>query len=730
MFFRSILLLSVLILPGNLHAQSQLPIGTWRLHLSYNNIHAVEISPRKIFSASESGILVYDRQDESLMTYNKINGLSSSGVTCLAYDQSNGQLMVGYDGGELDIIDASSVTNFHRLREADVTTTRRINHISIRENVAYLSTAYGVVLFDLVTRNIRETWRDLGPAGEALPVYESAFLHDSIYLATAGGVLSGHAGDNLLDFANWNRSAESGLSGAVRSVVSFNDRVYAASDAGLYTTSNGNWVKEDFLDTLLVQSLTASDEYLLMIADSTLWLLNKSGQLSKIDDAIVQFPLVAKQDDTGNLWIGDQRAGLVSNIGGSFSSLRPNGPSRTEVRKMTYHNGKLFVLAGARSAAGRPILLSNQVNIFDGGVWSNVSYPVSDITDISFNGPDAYVSSFGSGLLISSASGNTIQDERNSPLSNSAGDAAYITAIAASADGLWVANYGGDEPLHLLNSDGIWESHSFGYSNEQNPTEISLDGGSNVWITLAPASGGGLLAFDWKQNSAYYKSNVAGSGALPDKNVNCITTDLNGYVWVGTDAGVAYFLSPADDAIKPIFDNRFLLRDEKVTAIEIDAGNRKWIGTDDGVWLFDADAQVMLQNFTIDNSPLLSNLIQDIEIDASTGEVFFATNRGIVSYRSDATTPEKKFNNAKIFPNPVSPGYSGTVGISGLTEHASVRITDISGKLVWQTRANGGTATWNVRDHHGRRASTGIYLVFATSDDGAESMVGKIAVVE
>jgi hypothetical protein len=719
-----------MILPGRLHGQSQIPIDTWRLHLSYNNIGVIEVSPRNIFAASESGVLVYDREDQSVKTYNKLSGLSSSGITCLAYDKSNGQLLVGYDGGELDIIDVSTVSNFHRLRDAEVTTVRRINHISIRENVAYLSTAYGVVLFDLVTREIRETWRDLGPAGEGLPVYGTAFLHDSIYLATAEGVLAGYPGDNLLDFDKWQRSTDKGLSGAARSVITFNDRVYAAGPTGVYSDVDGSWLKEEFLDTLAVQSLTASEEHLLMIADSTLWLLNISGQLSKFSDTILQVPLVARQDDAGAFWIGDHRAGLLSNIGGTFSSILPNGPSATAVHKMIYHEGKLFVIAGARSSAGEPVALSEQVSIFENGAWHDVRYPLPNITDISFSGTDTYISSFGSGLLISNASGNTIYDESNSPLKNSTGDGAYISALSPRDGGLWIANYGGSEPLHFLNKDGTWESYSFRFFNEQNPSDISVDGRGNIWIPLAPATGGGLLAFELAQNRPHYKSNVAGSGALPNKNVNCITTDLDGYSWIGTDAGVAYFLSPGEDAIKPIYDNRFLLRDEKITAIEIDPGNRKWIGTGNGVWLFDADVQMMLHNFTTDNSPLLSDLIYDIEIDPSSGEVFIATDKGIVSYRGDATTAERTFDNAKIFPNPVSPGFGGTVSISGLTEQASVRITDISGKLVWRTEANGGTATWNVRDHRGRRASTGVYLVFAISEDGTESMVGKIAVIE
>ncbi|HEY9008497.1 MAG TPA: T9SS type A sorting domain-containing protein, partial [Ohtaekwangia sp.] len=206
--------------------------------------------------------------------------------------------------------------------------------------------------------------------------------------------------------------------------------------------------------------------------------------------------------------------------------------------------------------------------------------------------------------------------------------------------------------------------------------------------------------------------------------------DRDGLVWVGTDIGVAYFFDPSSDAVKPIYDSRFLLRDDKVTAIAIDGGNRKWMGTERGVWLFNATGEALVYNFTTDNSPLLSNVIKDIEIDEQTGEVFFATDKGIVSFRSDATASTGSFETVKIFPNPVTSTFSGSVGIKGLATDAVVKITDISGKLIWQTQANGGTATWNVQDYNGRRAATGIYLVFAATADGAESVVGKIAVVE
>ena len=154
------------------------------------------------------------------------------------------------------------------------------------------------------------------------------------------------------------------------------------------------------------------------------------------------------------------------------------------------------------------------------------------------------------------------------------------------------------------------------------------------------------------------------------------------------------------------------------------------MGTERGVWLFSPSGEALIHNFTTDNSPLLSNVILDIEVNHESGEVFFATDRGLVSFRSDATESDFQFQGIKIFPNPVTPEFNGTVGISGLATDAIVKITDISGKLVWQSQANGGTASWNVRDLHGKRPSTGMYLVFSATEDGSESVVGKIAIVE
>ena len=169
---------------------------------------------------------------------------------------------------------------------------------------------------------------------------------------------------------------------------------------------------------------------------------------------------------------------------------------------------------------------------------------------------------------------------------------------------------------------------------------------------------------------------------------------------------------------------------EEITALAIDGGNRKWIGTRNGLFLIAGDENEEVAHFTTQNSPLASNEVLDIAINGVTGEVFIAQEEGIVSYRAVGTEAEATHGTALVFPNPVPPAYSGQITISGLARDASVKITDISGKLVYETRSVGGAAAWNGFDYHGRRAQPGIYLVFSASADGTEGLVTKIALVE
>jgi hypothetical protein len=115
-------------------------------------------------------------------------------------------------------------------------------------------------------------------------------------------------------------------------------------------------------------------------------------------------------------------------------------------------------------------------------------------------------------------------------------------------------------------------------------------------------------------------------------------------------------------------------------------------------------------------------------VNGRTGEVFFATAKGICSFRGTATEAAAE-TELVLFPNPVPPGYGGTIAIRGVPENSIVRITELNGRLVHTVKASGGQAGWNGRDYTGKRISTGVYLVLVTGDGIKGKRVGKLVFI-
>jgi hypothetical protein len=221
---------------------------------------------------------------------------------------------------------------------------------------------------------------------------------------------------------------------------------------------------------------------------------------------------------------------------------------------------------------------------------------------------------------------------------------------------------------------------------------------------------------------------------LPGRLITDLVVDRNGLVWIGGNQGIAYFPNPGrvfSDVllVRPVFERQFLLRDEYVTCLAVDGGNRKWVGTRNGLWLFSETGEELVHHFTQENSPLISDAILDVAVNPLDGEVFVATDRGLVSYRGGATEGEVAHQSVEVFPNPVPSNFGGTVGIRGLAQDATVKITTVSGALVRELQAQGGTATWDGRNRAGQAVSTGVYLLFSATVDGKETYVGKLAVI-
>jgi hypothetical protein len=122
--------------------------------------------------------------------------------------------------------------------------------------------------------------------------------------------------------------------------------------------------------------------------------------------------------------------------------------------------------------------------------------------------------------------------------------------------------------------------------------------------------------------------------------------------------------------------------------------------------------------------------VQKIRIEPTTGEVFISTFTGIMSYRGTATEGSSTNDSVLVFPNPLPPGYTGTIAIRGMAENALVKIADLSGRLVYQTQALGGQAVWNGLNYKGEKVASGIYLVLIRDQvTGQEKLATKIGII-
>lgn len=709
----------------SLYAQHDIPLGEWRLHLSFNRIADVVATNSHVYAAAANGVIILDKSDNSYTTLHKGNALSRTGITALAAGENQNLLLIAYDDGTFDVIKNNHVSFFDPARNTVIAGSKKINAITVRGEQAFFATDYGVLVFDMERMQIRETWRDLGPTGNTLSIRDCAFLDNVVFLATADGVMSGNLSENLLDFSNWIRYEEALLPAPLTAIVSTDGAVFAGSTEGVYAFREETWSKESYLTDQNVIALDAREGSLLITTPGDVYRYDGL----TVSPIVIGAPVFANDAimDGSTIWVAGKRSGLIAVSANNVSSIIPNGPSTDSINNLVFINDRIYATSGGRSNDGQPLGRPGVLDSFLKGEWSTEEMALSDVTDVTFTDDgQRVVSSFGGGILV----GSSTYDDSNSTLlsSDPGNNGVYVTSVVDTPEGLYVANYNAVSPLHLFDGNS-WQSFPGSFTATRYPTKLIIDYQQNVWAVLDPSRGGGLMVHDRTNHESRYLTTQDQQGELPHNGVYALTLDRDGYVWVGTDAGVAYFFDARSDAIKPLFENRFLLRDERVTAIAVDGGNRKWIGTQRGVWLFNPTGETSLGRFTTENSPLLSDQIVAIEIDHTSGEVFFATARGVVSFRSDAVKADDSFTAVKIFPNPVLSDFSGLVGISGLASDAIVKITDVSGRLICQTQANGGMASWNVRDHSGSRVKTGMYLVFAVNADGTESVIGKIAVV-
>jgi len=758
-------------------AQSSVGYGDWQLYLPINRAQAITDAGDRGYAATADAFFYYDKKLNTTRLLTRRDGLSDVGVSTVAYDSVSQQTLIAYNDANIDVLRPDgSVRNVTDVLRKQISGAKTINSIYFSGKSAYLSCSFGLLLFDMNKLEMRESYGNIGPNGASVRVYATTVANGQLFAATSVGIMHGLLTDNLLDYNRWtiDQLGGKGAGDFYKTVATYNGQVYAGvKQSVLFVYKGGSAGWGDIPDTYTddFRRLRPVGKELLIASSTGVATVNSAGRYTVLSTTQTPGAQDVARVKGGALFVADNLKGLsISRDNGqNYERFVTNAPANT---------------LGFRLLADRA---TNTVDVFTGGFkssyeqsdffqgfyeyregnWTNYNkdnfpdvsqYPnLKDLTS-GVRTPDGtlYVGSYGNGVLEWKGPGEfKVYNPTNSLLlatqQNVNGNINYtrVTDMTTDADGnVWVVNRheiaGKSGVLVFSPTSSTWRSLPY-FLGSENLDRIALDDYNGVWASRARKSGPGLVAYD--EATQTVRTFTQADGGLPADEIYDVVKDRKGAIWVATSSslngGVAVFSDPSQAFLagstigfQPPIVRRGetsgfpAMKGETVLCIAVDGGNRKWFGTERGLWLFNEDADEALLNFTTDNSPLPSNRIIDIAVNDKTGEVFVLTDAGLASYRGSATITEGKPSCANVFPNPVRTNFTGQVGISGLANDAVVKITDITGALVYQTRANGGTVTWNLADYNGRKVQSGVYLVLSSDADGNQGCISKIAVVQ
>lgn len=713
-------ILCCFLLQGKLVAQN-IPLGTWRFHSSGEDILLLRSYQNTLLAATTNTIYSINEEDNSIQSLNKVNALSDVGITALQFNPSNGDFWVGYANGNLDIISQNRVNNFNLLvNPSGVLGSPAIRDIYFLNNAAYLATSYGVIVMDVNLRNVRFSWRNIGQGGQQLAIRQITTLRDSIYLATEDGILAGKLSDNLQDFNNWNRFNTGDLNNPISALVTFNDKLYAAiNNRGVFKYTGTSWVRQTEIPIQTTYAALRKGNNQLIVQGNATGLFNPQNNGFENFDTGTIGTLRNIVFHANTWWITNGQTGLFKQINNQWQKITINGMASSFVFQSFSNDNVTYAVHGGYQSNFTAISSPLAISKFENGTWTTTTTQLRFASVAKKTGELVLVGSFGDGLEILQPNSSQIFNSGNSTLQR-------VTDFAFSSKGTWIANYNATESIQLLNTDNTLTPFTPGNVTRLT-TKIVVDDFENLWLVQSENASNGVAILN--SNSELIRTMSDANGSLPDRRVYAAAVDKEGLVWLGTGQGACYFSDVQGQAVRPIVEGRFLLSDERVNAIAIDGGNRKWFGTQRGLWLFNEEGDEALANFTTDNAPLPSNIIRNLSWDEVSGELFIATDAGLVSFRTDASKGEEQAKSIKIFPNPVQPEFIGLVGITQLVNQASVKIITADGKLIKQLNANGGTAAWDLTNFKNEKVKSGVYFVLTASGDGVEKKAGKIIVV-
>lgn len=739
----------------------------WKGYFSYNTINDITESDTKFFAAAENAIFSKNLATNEVIATNTIDGLSGETISAIYYSNSTKKTIIGYKNGLMIVLnnqDGSILNVVDIINKSIPANIKKVNHFMEYQGILYISCDFGIVQYNLNTLQFGDTYF-IGPNGLEVKIYQTAIFNNEIYAVTDfyGIKKASITNPNLNDFAQW----QSFDTGYWYGIVAFNNQLIATNSNNKVYKYNGNFFQELLSLNQPGLDTRTFDNHLIVTTNNQVFVYNNTlTQLANIQSAQVSsIPLTFTCATVINnkVYIGTNENGVISaplNNLNEYEVIMPDGPKRNSIFSLKSSASKLWAVYGGYDIDYNPYLFMNigltkfPVSYFSENEWSHIPYTelltAQSLVKIAINPKDenaVFISSYSDGLLKLEANVATnLFNESNSSLKSIFPNSGINIRIGPSLfdknGNLWVTNSRITKGLHVYKTTGQWQEYNMESIltnvGTNDFSSIQIDNSGTKWIG---SSQNGVIAFN--ESSNIYKKITDGNdaGNLPSKDVRTIAIDNRNQLWIGTAKGLRVLSSTgsftSESQMKAnaiiILENGLaqeLLYEQFVSDIVVDGSNRKWIATaDSGAFLFSSNGQETIYHFTKNNSPLPSNVVNDIEINEATGEIFFVTDKGTISLKGTATRPADDLQNVYVYPNPVRPGYVGTIKIAQLVEKATIKITDIEGNLVYETTSTGGTIEWDGTAFGKYKVASGVYMIFISSEDGSDTTVKKVMII-
>ncbi len=743
----------------------------WKDHFSFSQGKGVTTDGQLVYCISDGGLFTYNPTDNSTERFSKLNGLSDNLPTKLFSDLKNKIICIIYKNSNVDFIVNGKIINYNAIKNNTSYLTKKINSVKFDYPFAYFACSFGIVKYDLIKNETRENYA-ISPTGIEVEIFDIEIEGDTILASNKDNLLFASKSNPLLaDFNNWKifPNVQNGkyvkivrlgstllLNRDTKALCVYKNGVFSVKQNYNSARLNEIVVIKDRIFTLWQQIFNPGTTSEYALGRYTIYDLNLI-ELKEYDNYTVGAPFINPtgitiKDDV--VYFSDLAYGFIkTNLSiTTAEAIYINGPTSNNINKMVALNGKLYVAPAFYNEFGGSNYVGTEVSAYVKNTWKTISkIPADTLWDFCnivvdpVDNEHFYTSNWGQGLSeFKNGKFVKLYNEKNSsqtPLVSGTFRSLRTASAAYDNDlNLWVLNGNVKKLLHVKKTDNTWVGFDFSsvldIPDQYLQSFLVTSKGLKI-IPLRRSSG--LIVFNDKdENDVPFvqptKANCKilkkeeKKGALPSNEVTALAEDYDGNVWIGTDNGLAVLYNPdlilkqeeGWDAqrLKLDFEGRvqFILDNQYITCITVDGANRKWYGTiNNGVYCFSPDGYTQIYHFTAENSPLLSNRVNDIAIDNKTGEVFFGTEIGLISLQGEATVGATDFNAAFVYPNPVRPEYTGNVTISGLMDRTDIKITDVAGNLVYKGVSAGGQLLWDGKNFDGNRVATGVYYVMLSA---------------